>query len=194
MSDAPAPTSPTPKSPGNPFTRRADESRSVSELTAALSMDDDSAVMEGDGSRLPPLRESPLPSLGSAQGAGSGMSVGNEHSAGTAPAPDGVPLRPSLHPAGGSQRAVAIDGMDDANKAYGDDRFQPVHRSSDPKSQGVMARTRGIVRTYSMVSDSRGGPTWLNFEHRENGRTCPARTSPECCLQVTRPDPARVGR
>lgn len=98
--------------------------------------------------------------LGSARGAGTGVF---EKSPKSSSNPEGFTFKPSLRPAGGSQRKVAIDDIEDPDKLYSKEQELEalsggsVNRSSsaDASKQMGTGRSRGVVRTYSMAQQKR---------------------------------------
>lgn len=92
---------------------------------------------------------------GSATGAGTGVSVLSSSSSS-----GGLPLRPKLGPAGGSQRHIEVSSMANPDVAYGEDAARAAEeelgailRSSSDRS--IPTRNRGILRTYSMAQQKR---------------------------------------
>jgi alpha,alpha-trehalase len=176
--------------PSNPFTRRQDE-RDMAENSspptgsfpssssfiarfrnASIGSNGSDTIEEQDDEDMEPVPfRAPL---GSAKGAGTGVFEAASSAPKSADVPDGLPFKPTLRPAGGSQRQVAIDGLEDPDKLYSKtDAESGLHgggnarRSSDAAKQRPSAmgtgsgpgtgtgRSRGLIRTYSMAQQKR---------------------------------------
>lgn len=85
------------------------------------------------------------PPQSSALGAGTGVSA-----PASATTPAGLPLAPSLDPAGGSQRQVRPGLVSTSSEAYSSSNEAPAAAKTESAPRGT-GRSRGIVRTYSMV-------------------------------------------
>lgn len=173
--------------PSNPFTRNQDE-RDLAESSspqvgsfphsssfiarfrnASIGSSNDDTIEEQDDEDVDPVpfrNDVPAPqhiSLGSAKGAGTGVFEPTSKTHSNSADPDGLPFRPTLRPAGGSQRKIATDDLDDPNKLYAKEQDldglsgSSANRSSsaDHSKQRGTGRSRGVVRTYSMAQQKR---------------------------------------
>ncbi|CAO1618219.1 unnamed protein product [Sympodiomycopsis kandeliae] len=154
----------------NPFTRNQDNVAAISESLKRQSIGQTSTysetIEEGSDEEHYPAPLGPGPHLqrttvhsGSAQGTGSAvddLSIGQDQEDGQ----DGLPLKPSLRPAGGGQRSVKINSVEDPNVVYGDDAQGELghQRRNSIETRMPTARQRGIIRTYSMAQQKRRPP------------------------------------
>lgn len=100
--------------------------------------------------------------LGSATGSGTGVFELASQASPSDHVPDGLPFKPTLRPAGGSQRHVDKDDLQNPDKLYAQeqgasDSSMPTSRSSSSTgdSHPFTGRSRGIIRTYSMGQQKR---------------------------------------
>lgn len=148
----------------NPFTRNQDNVAMLSDSLRRQSLGAHSDTIEEEESDEPlpePLGAGPSlkkTSQASGQGLGSGTGVAELNGGSDA---DGIPLRPSLSPAGGGQRHVKPGSVEDADVAYGEAAQQQLNppRSASDRTVPASARSRGILRTYSMAQQKRRPPT-----------------------------------
>jgi alpha,alpha-trehalase len=176
-SSPPRPTST--RRPSNPFTKNQDERDmaqqssspmagsfpSTSSLisrfrNASIGSNNSDTIEEQEDEDLDPVPfriNEDHDKLGSAKGAGTGVF---EKADQNSKDPVGLPFRPTLRPAGGSQRRVSIDGIEDPNMLYSQDSDSVRSTSADRKetvdpAQRGTGRSRGIIRTYSMAQQKR---------------------------------------
>lgn len=186
------PTAPRPmagRRPSNPFTRNQDE-RDLAESSspspqvgsfpnsssfiarfrnASIGSSNDDTIEEQDDEDIYPVpfrNNVSVPehaSLGSAKGGGTGVFEPSSKTPISSANPEGLSFRPTLRPAGGSQRQVATDDLEDPNKLYEKEQEldglsgSSANRSSSAdffKQRGT-GRSRGVVRTYSMAQQKR---------------------------------------
>jgi alpha,alpha-trehalase len=175
--------------PSNPFTKRQDE-RDMAENSsppmgsfpssssfiarfrnASIGSNGSDTIEEHDDEDVEPVPfkmsadESQNAHLGSAKGAGTGVFEPSSNTPTSAANPAGLPFRPTLRPAGGSQRRVEIDDLEDPDKLYSKGSAQSgtsARRSSStdatkglPTGATTAPRSRGVIRTYSMAQQKR---------------------------------------
>ncbi|PWN25540.1 putative neutral trehalase [Jaminaea rosea] len=151
----------------NPFTKNQDVAAlaesirrqsighaSYSSETIEEGSEDEDAETPGIGPG-PHIQKRTHVRAGSATGAGTGVSQPTADAFQAA----GLPLRPKLGPAGGSQRHVEVSSLANPDIAYGeeaarmDEEIGAILRSSSDRS--IPTRNRGIIRTYSMAQQKR---------------------------------------
>ncbi|KAK0567250.1 alpha,alpha-trehalase nth1 [Tilletia horrida] len=164
------------RKPSNPFTKNQDEQIFLQRLRRSsiagsdhaldAGVDDDEAIEEEDedddeGSHYFPSKSSSGSVFVEGRAFGQGSGVSKPASAGSTPA--GLPLQPSLQPAGSNQRGITLDNVPEASQVYAHEpALAPMSPTDPPVTRdGVRMRSRGIIRTYSMSQQKRR-PTRLN--------------------------------
>ncbi|KAL9934590.1 hypothetical protein V8E36_006365 [Tilletia maclaganii] len=161
------PAFPARRKSSNPFTKNQDEqilqrlrrsSTAGSEHAIDEDYDEDDDEDEEARNYFPSSGSSGSFVEGTAFGQGSGVS--QPASAGSAPA--GIPLQPSLSPAGSARRGIAVDNVQDPASAYArEPSVGPTSPTASFNPNGGRVRSRGIIRTYSMSQQKRR-PLQLN--------------------------------
>ncbi|KAE8231752.1 hypothetical protein CF326_g3229 [Tilletia indica] len=161
------------RKPSNPFTKNQDaeqirqrlrkSSIAGSDFALDASADDDDEFDDDRGGGIFFPSSSSTGSSGFVEGRAFGQGSGVSKAAVPGQTPAGLPLQPSLMPAGNSKRSIALDNVPEASEAYS--REPVVTPMSPPDStftrEGFRMRSRGVMRTYSMSQQKRR-PTQLN--------------------------------
>lgn len=164
----------------NPFTRNQDErdqallsiSPSASSLigrfrnTSMGSYASDTIEEDDDEEDTGPMRgQLQTHTLGSAEGAGAGVFEPASRATSDENVPEGLPFKPSLKPAGGSQRKVETNDIPHADQVYGKSPTveelnggSSTNRSASGDAHRFTGRRKGVVRTYSMAQQKRRPP------------------------------------